>query len=325
MKVVLKWLLAGALACGVAACKEAEIQKVSNGSGKAEPEKAESNYEAKKNLNEEEKLALAFYEVYVKGTDAEAKEKFINEHVYAETAPLFLFGADEEGSDDYKDVKIIESIHKKEDGEEGTLVLTHSTNQKGGLEESIAAFINGKFVMTYSPFAEDAEYRTAFEDLRGEFKAEIPKETKTALAETESKEKNAHAVFEKTYKVGDTVSIDGVEVTINSAAFTDAAEYGEPQKGKVITLNVSVKNNSEENAYVDNTEFTISDAEGNMHEQYYSYDDVSFSNEVKVGKQYAGKVAFDVPESASYEVYYEPSFSLNEGEIKFLIMKEELQ
>lgn len=322
MKWAAKWLFAGALSFGLAACGEADIEKVSDD---AASEKTEENYKAKKKLNEEEKVALEFYQVYMKGTDAEAKEQFVSEKVYAETAPLFSFGADAEGSDDFNDLKVIESIHKKEDGEEGTLVLIHSTNQEGGLEESIAALINGKFVMAYSAFAEDAEYRTAFEDLRSEFKADIPKETKEALANAETEEEEANAVFEETYKVGDTVSIDGTEITIKSAKFTDAAEYSDPQKGKILTLEVAVKNNGEENAYVDNTEFTISDAEGNMHEEYYGYDDTSFSNEVKVGKQYAGKIAFDVPESASYEIYYEPSFSMNEGEIKFVVTKEELQ
>ncbi|OES45779.1 DUF4352 domain-containing protein [Domibacillus iocasae] len=322
MKWAVKWLFAGALSFGLAACGEADIEKVSDD---AVSEKTEENYKAKKKLNEEEKVALEFYQVYMKGTDAEAKEQFVSEKVYAETAPLFSFGADAEGSDDFNDLKVIESIHKKEDGEEGTLVLIHSTNQEGGLEESIAVLINGKFVMAYSAFAEDAEYRTAFEDLRSEFKADIPKETKEALANAETEEEEANAVFEETYKVGDTVSIDGTEITIKSAKFTDAAEYSDPQKGKILTLEVAVKNNGEENAYVDNTEFTISDAEGNMHEEYYGYDDTSFSNEVKVGKQYAGEIAFDVPESASYEIYYEPSFSMNEGEIKFVVTKEELQ
>lgn len=322
MKWAIKWLLAGALFFGLAACGEADIEKVSDD---ATSEKTEENYKAKKNLNEDEKLALEFYQVYMKGTDAKAKEQFVSEKVYADTALLFSFGADEEGSDDFNDLRVIESIHKKEEGEESSLVLVHSTDQEGGLEESIAALINGKFVMAYGPFAEEAEYRTAFEDLRSEFKADIPTETKEALANAETEEQEANDVFEETYKVGDNVSIDGVEITIKSAKFTDAAEYGEPQKGKVITLEVAVKNNSKENAYVDNTEFTISDAEGNMHEQYYSYDDTSFSNEVKVGKQYAGKVAFDVPESDSYEIYYEPSFSMNEGEIKFVVSKEELQ
>ncbi|WP_052712077.1 DUF4352 domain-containing protein [Domibacillus indicus] len=322
MKKAGKWLLAGVLSLGLAACGEAEVkQKGDSG----ESEQAAETYEAKKKLTEDEKLALAFYKIYMKGTDAEAKEKFVSENVPEEAALLFSFGADEEGSDDYNDLKVIESIHKKEDGEEGTIVLLHSTTAEGGLEESIAAIMNGKFVMTYSPYAEDAEFRSAFEELRSEFKAPVPDETKEALAGAESAEKKAAAVFEKTYKIGDTVSIDGTEITIQSAKFTEPDEYGEPQKGKVITLEVSVKNNGEENVYVDNTEFTIADAEGNMHEQYYSYDDTSFSNEVKVGKQYAGKIAFDVPESASYEIYYEPSFSMNEGEIKFVVTKEELQ
>lgn len=127
------------------------------------------------------------------------------------------------------------------------------------------------------------------------------------------------------YHIGDTVSVDGIEVKLISAKFVKPAEYSESKKGKVLAIEVSAKNNSSDNGFVDNTEFTISDAKGNMHEQYFGFD-YTFSGEIKKGKTMTGKIAFDVPDSKEYELYYEPSFSLkNNAEIKFKLKNSELK
>jgi hypothetical protein len=304
----------------LSACGEAKIKKVNSDN----TQQTEEKYPAKKNLNEDEKLALEFYKVFVKGTDIEAKKKFVSEKVFSETQPLFELAIDAEGSKDFNNLKVVESVQKEKDGEKGSLVLVHSTDADGKLEESIVAVLNNKLAFVYSPWAEDEQLRNEFFNLRKEFKADVPKETVNSQKTFEEKAKQEEEIANKVWKVGETISINGLEITITSAKFTPPAEYSEPEKGKIITLEVTAKNNSDENVYVDNTEFTISDAQGNMHEQYYGYN-YSFSNEVKVGKQYSGKIAFDVPESDYYEIYYEPSFSWDKGEIKFKVTKEELQ
>ncbi|WP_102692158.1 DUF4352 domain-containing protein [Rummeliibacillus pycnus] len=146
---------------------------------------------------------------------------------------------------------------------------------------------------------------------------QVDQSTKT----TEKKVKKAPTF----YKVGDTVSIDGMEIKLVSAKFVKPAEYVKTEKGKVLEIEVSAKNNSANNGFVDNTEFTISDAKGNMQEQYFGFD-YTLSGEVKKGKTMTGKIAFDVPYSKEYELYYEPSFSLkNNAEIKFKLKKSELK
>jgi Domain of unknown function (DUF4352) len=324
MKLFKNLFIVFLLVFSLSACGEAEIKKVNSEKDQQTEEKSKEKYPAKKDLNDEEKLAIEFYEVFVKGTDVEAKKKFVSEKVFPETQPLFELAIDSEGSKDFNDLKVIESINKEEDGKTGSLVLVHSNNAEGKLEESVVAIIDKKIAFAYSPQAEDEELRNTFFDLRKDFNAEIPKETLNIQKAFEEQDKQKEEMTNKVWKVGETISINGLEITITSAKYTPPAEYSEPEKGKIITLEVIAKNNSEENVYVDNTEFTISDAEGNMHEQYYGYD-YNFSNEVKVGKQYSGKIAFDVPESDYYEIYYEPSFSWDNGEIKFKVTKEELQ
>ncbi|VEF46207.1 lipoprotein [Bacillus freudenreichii] len=143
----------------------------------------------------------------------------------------------------------------------------------------------------------------------------------------EKKEGNKEEETPEFYKPDETVSIDGVEISIDSVSWGKEAEYSESQNGKIMRLEVTIKNNSEDNAFADNTEFALSDAEGNMMDSYYGNDDANmFSSEIKKGKQVKGILEYDVPESESYELYYEPSFSFKENtEVKWLIEKSDVQ
>ncbi|MGO1372364.1 MAG: DUF4352 domain-containing protein [Senegalia sp. (in: firmicutes)] len=125
---------------------------------------------------------------------------------------------------------------------------------------------------------------------------------------------------EQIYKIGDTVKINDVELIINSASFTEPAEYGESKNGKVLTLDLSAKNTGDEQVFVDNTEFAIYDNEGNKQDDYYSYDEMAFSEQINSGKQAQGKIYFDVVEQDSYEMIYTPSFSWDNEEYVFEIV-----
>lgn len=156
----------------------------------------------------------------------------------------------------------------------------------------------------------------------GDDGSDEPKKVAENQQEKKSEEKKEE---NKIFKVGDTVDLNGIQITLKSAKFVNPAEYAEPEKGKIIMIEFTAKNNKDEDILVDNTEFTISDADGNMYEQYFGFDDTVFTSEIKKGKQFTGKVAFDVPESSKYEIYYEPSFSWDSGEIVFEVTKDQLQ
>jgi hypothetical protein len=138
-------------------------------------------------------------------------------------------------------------------------------------------------------------------------------------------EKEKPAELEKTeipdevFKVGDTVSVNGLEITIKSAAFAEPTEYSPSVNGKIITLDVAVKNTNKEQAFIDNTEFAIYDNEGNKMEDYYGFDEMALSDDVNSGKQLQGKLYFDVKEQPTYEMIYTPSFTMDSKEIKFEI------
>lgn len=124
-------------------------------------------------------------------------------------------------------------------------------------------------------------------------------------------EASAPKAEDKVYKVGDVVSVNGFEVTITKAEFTEPAEYSEPSNGKVLTLTIDAVNNTNDKQMIDNTEFNLYDPEGNALEQYYGYDDVALSGTVNKGKKISGKVYYDVVDSKAFELIYTPSFSFS--------------
>lgn len=148
---------------------------------------------------------------------------------------------------------------------------------------------------------------------------EKPKQEQAAEPKEEAKK--------EFYSIGETVSVDGMEITLVSAQFTDPAEYTEATKGKVMTLMVNVINNSSDNGFVDNTEFAMAGASGTQFEAYFGYDDANmFTAELKKGNKTDGKLAFDVADENEYILYYEPSFTFKENaEIKFKITKAEVK
>ncbi|TFD97056.1 DUF4352 domain-containing protein [Jeotgalibacillus sp. R-1-5s-1] len=150
-------------------------------------------------------------------------------------------------------------------------------------------------------------------------------ETETAAAEGEVTEEAAtteetepaEEAAPEFFSVGDTVSVDGVNVTITSATFTEPAEYSEAANGKVLTMELAVENTNTESAFVDSTDFSLYDADGNQLNEYYGYDEMSISSDLNAGKKATGKLYFDVPEGTNYELIYTPFFSWDDVEVKW--------
>lgn len=138
-------------------------------------------------------------------------------------------------------------------------------------------------------------------------------------ASKENSEKKEKKDEDKIYKVGETVKVDGVEITITNAAFTSPAEYSETQNGKVLTLDVKVVNTNENSSYIDETDFNLYDLEDNQFESYFGYDKMAISADLNSGKQKKGNLYYDVSEEKAYELVYAPAFSWDNKEVKWKI------
>ncbi|TCP19947.1 uncharacterized protein DUF4352 [Scopulibacillus darangshiensis] len=137
---------------------------------------------------------------------------------------------------------------------------------------------------------------------------------------TEAKaDENTKKKENKVFKIGDTVKVNDVELTITKASYTDPAPYTKAEKGKVLTIELKAKNSGDTQAFVDNTDFNLYDKDGNKLKDYFGYDEMAVSGELNKGKQLTGKLYFDVPQANSYELVYTPAFSLDSKEIKWNI------
>ncbi|MFD1040483.1 hypothetical protein ACFQ3N_19075 [Virgibacillus byunsanensis] len=79
-------------------------------------------------------------------------------------------------------------------------------------------------------------------------------ETDNADGEEPSEEESVEAE-DKVYGTGKTVSIDGMEITIDRASCGEQGEYTPAENGNVLRLEVSFHNASAESGFIDDTEF----------------------------------------------------------------------
>ncbi|SFB21603.1 protein of unknown function [Lentibacillus halodurans] len=107
-----------------------------------------------------------------------------------------------------------------------------------------------------------------------------------------------------------------MEVTIENVSWGEQGEFTPAENGNVLRLEVNFHNDSADNGFVDNTEFSAYDAEGNAINEYFGGEDMDanmFSHDLKEGKKASAVLEFDVAESEFYEIYYEPTFTLKEN------------
>ena len=138
--------------------------------------------------------------------------------------------------------------------------------------------------------------------------------TGSKVGEADATETKAD-VNDTIFKVGDVVDLNGVVLTVKDAAFVSASEYSQPEKGKVLQMNVEVVNNTDDSTFVDSTDFNLYDADGNALDYYYGLDGMDLSGDLNKGKKLQGTLTFDVPEGSNYEMIYEPSFSWTDESI----------
>lgn len=132
----------------------------------------------------------------------------------------------------------------------------------------------------------------------------------------EPKEEQEQTKEEKVFKTGETAKVEGLEITIKSAALKSGNKYIPPEKGKVLAIEFQVTNQSEEQAYIGMEEFNLYDEDGNQLQSYFSYDDGFMKADLKKGETKKGVMYFDVPEKDKYELIYKPNLT-DENEIRF--------
>jgi hypothetical protein len=98
---------------------------------------------AKAKETEEEKMIIEYIHTYINGTDAEAKKKFVKEHIHPDIQAIFELGASmtSDGKDYRDSPKVIQTIDYKNDktGKDGKMILVQS---KGDIEDIFYVYEN---------------------------------------------------------------------------------------------------------------------------------------------------------------------------------------
>lgn len=115
-----------------------------------------------------------------------------------------------------------------------------------------------------------------------------------------------------TYTIDQTVTVDGKQITINSAAdYSVSDEFLLPEAGnKYYAINITVENTSDEQISYNFLNYKLVDANGNSFPTGFTTNEPEFtSGELQSGRRASGNLTFEIPEdlnSADLEFIYEP-------------------
>lgn len=131
----------------------------------------------------------------------------------------------------------------------------------------------------------------------------------------------------KTFKVGDSIKGDGVTYTLDSVEYADFSGElsSEPENGVALKVNLSFKNEGEDQVLVDSTDFSIK-VDGQNYEEWYGEgdNDGGFSHQLNESNTAEGSIYYDVADSDSYTLELEAMPGMNEVKGKWQIEKSDI-
>lgn len=140
-----------------------------------------------------------------------------------------------------------------------------------------------------------------------EKKAEVPKDPEGVEKVESSEEKKETVPTTQRLRLGDTVNFKGVEITLNSARTDVGESFFTAENDKFVIVDVSVKNNKDEEVTVSSlVNFKLKDADGYQYNPaIFAETKANIDGDVSPGGTIRGEIAFDVPNSAKYELVFE--------------------
>ncbi|MGP4073823.1 DUF4352 domain-containing protein [Piscibacillus sp. B03] len=141
--------------------------------------------------------------------------------------------------------------------------------------------------------------------------------------ETETEEESEEEAEEetKTATIGDTISFDGLEVTVNEVKTSEGSDFETPENDFYLILDITVNNTTEEAANISTMmQMTLQDADGYSHDvALFTGVKGSLDGEVGPGRENRGEVAFDVEQSDSYEFIFDDPFTTGQAIWEFSV------
>lgn len=138
-------------------------------------------------------------------------------------------------------------------------------------------------------------------------------------------QKTTKAINNKIYKIGETVELDGVQITIDKAYFTKPSKDKNAYNGNVLTVDLQVWSKPyTRDVYVEASDFYLYDLDGEQKLHYHGYIGQEINAELSGEKEpdndvtgVEGSIYFDTAKNKKYILVYKPPFSKKIKEIKF--------
>ncbi|MDT0715411.1 DUF4352 domain-containing protein [Staphylococcus chromogenes] len=160
--------------------------------------------------------------------------------------------------------------------------------------------------------------------LTGAFFKGVDEELNGTQEEQKEREENAN----KTFKVGDSIKGDGVTYTLESVEYASASgEFAtEPDNGTAIKVNLSFKNDNEDQVLVDSADFSMK-VNGENFNEWFGSDDTNsgFSHQLNKNNTANGYIYYDVPESDTYTLELDAMPNFNNVKGKWEIQKSDIE
>lgn len=143
-------------------------------------------------------------------------------------------------------------------------------------------------------------------------------------------QKTTNAKEDIVYKIGETVELDGVQITIDKAYFTKPSKEKPLNNGEILTINLKVYSKPyTKDVYIDESDFLLYEHTGKIGFHYDGYIEQEISGNLSGEKKpdnvvrgVEGKLYFVTTKDQKYELVYKPTFSKKVKEIKFKIIPQ---
>ncbi|MEN1968627.1 DUF4352 domain-containing protein [Lentibacillus sp. N15] len=151
-------------------------------------------------------------------------------------------------------------------------------------------------------------------------------DSKASEDKDKGKEEKSKDKETENLKVGETVTFDGVDITLNEARIEPGGEFDEPENEQFIVVNLTAENNTDEEVTMSSMmNVELYDDEG------YNYSTTiltegakgQFDGSVPAGNKLRGEIPFDVPKSDAYELHFSDPFQ--SGKAIWKITADELK
>lgn len=132
----------------------------------------------------------------------------------------------------------------------------------------------------------------------------------------------------KTYKVGDTVKKDNIEVTVTNVEYapTDSEDATPPDNGKALKVDFKFKNNNDDQIMISDVDFTCK-VDGENYEQWFGADDQSagFEHQLNKGNTASGHVYYDVPDANKYTIEMDATPGMENIKAKWVVDSSDIK